>query len=136
MIISLLEIGLWKIQKKRTQLAASPFYYFARFSLISFMSGAALPSTMRSVDWKPTLSWSMRVTIFVAVVLLPSRWVFVALISHLSPSFVQVASPKPPVVSKVQERIVFATGSQPIHWVASPRDTSLKVVVNVLIRKF
>jgi hypothetical protein len=95
-----------------------------------------LPSAVRSLDCRLRVSASTGPTTIVAVAFLPSWRVDVVLMTHLLPSLVQAPSPKPPVASKIHDRIRLVTGSQPIQWVALPTETLLTVAVNVPTRKF
>ena len=64
------------------------------------LSGIALPSVVRSLACQLMVSASIRVTMLVAVIFLPSLRIAVLLMVHLLPSRVQAPSPKPPPVSK------------------------------------
>src|SRR5262249_58619194 len=98
-------------------------FSLSRFIRTAFVSGRALPSTVRFTDCQVSVFASSRVTTFVAATRLPSRSVELVLMTHLSPSRAQVPSPKPPLDSNVHERICLAAGSQPIICVTSPTGT-------------
>src|SRR5262249_39125518 len=110
--------------------------HLTRFSLTTAVSGTALPSTVLSFDCRLRVSASTRARRIVAVAFLPSCRTEVVLITHLSPSFVQAPSPKPPVASKIHERTFLAAGSQPTQWVARPTETPRAVVENVPVSQF
>src|SRR5262249_19154901 len=67
-----------------------------RFIFTGLGSGTDLPSTVSLVICQVTLSSPVLVTTLVAVTLLPAAVRAVVLTDHLSPSFDQTASPKPP----------------------------------------
>src|SRR5262245_15271158 len=100
------------------------------------MSCSAFPSSVRSLACQLVVSASIRVRILVAVTFLPSRCTPVDLTTHLLPSWAQVPSPNPPLLSKVHDRIFLPTGSHPIHCVPPPIRMFLKVAPNVATTKF
>src|SRR5215510_15667099 len=110
--------------------------HLSRFILPFGRSGSEVPSTIRSVDCQVRVSPSTCVMIVVAVTCLPSLRVDVVLMIHCCPSLLQIPSPKPPLSSKLQDRIWWATGSQPIHWLALPTGRSFRVVVRDATMKF
>src|SRR5262249_14448938 len=67
-----------------------------RFILTGLGSGTDLPSTVNLVICQVMLSLSVLVTTLVAVTFWPAAVRAVVLTDHLSPSFDQTASPKPP----------------------------------------
>src|SRR5262249_32081781 len=85
-----------------------------RCTLILSNDGCGSPFRVRFCDSQVKLLSSPFVSPFSAAEGLPSARVFEPRISQLPPSFAQIVSPKPPLLSKIQERICWRTGSQPI----------------------
>src|SRR5208282_6331754 len=94
----------------------TPSYYFCDNRCTSILSseGCGSPFTVRFCDSQVNLLSSTLVSTFSAVERLPSGNTLKARISQSSPFLTQADSPKPPLLSKIQERICSRTGSQPI----------------------
>src|ERR1700722_7612928 len=81
---------------------------------ISSNEGCGSPFRVRFCDSQVNLLSSTFVSTFSAVERLPSGKTLDARTSQSSPVVFQICSPKPPFLSKIQDRICFLNGSQPI----------------------
>src|SRR5258708_13120416 len=86
--------------------------------------GCGSPFSVRFCDSQVNFLSSTFVSTFSAVERLPSGKTLDARTSQSSPSVAQFASPKPPLLSKIQDRICCLIASQPILSQPSPPDSS------------
>src|ERR1700759_5592819 len=98
-------------------------------------AGCGSPFSVRFCDSQVNVLSSTFVSTFSAVERPPSGKTLEARTSQSSPSVVQIVSPKPPLLSKIQDRICCLIGSQPI--ISQPSvSESAPLSLNVRTRKF
>src|SRR6516164_6195203 len=127
-----------KIRNSTRFMKGTPVYWLPATRCTSILSkeGWGSPLSVRFCDSQVNLLSSTFVSTFSAVERLPSGNTLEARISQSSPLLIQVDSPKPPLLSKIQDRICWRTGSQPIISHPSVTDWSPPCTLIVRTRKF